>query len=229
MISKLLSAAIRLYLRSQVSQAEDLQVKIIGKNQQILKGYIPQVWLSCDRAIYQGLYLSQVELNGTNIAINLPEIVKKKPLKLLEPVFVSIQLKLDAADLQASLNSELLQSGLEDLWQMILKKQSSLEDSELWDLTIEWHKIAIADNKLYLEGTYQNSAVETKELCLSTKLSLVNQHTLSLSDLQITNQSVFNNQFQEELEIDLGTDIAIAKLIIESEQILCTGKIRINN
>lgn len=229
MISKLLSAAIRLYLRSQVSQAEDLQVKIIGKNQQILKGYIPQVWLSCDRAIYQGLYLSQIELNGTNIAINLPEIVKQKPLKLLEPVFVSIQLKLNVSDLQASLNSELLQSGLDDLWQMILKKQSSLDDSELLDLTIEWHKIAIADNQLYLEGTYQNSAIKTKELCLSTKLSLVNQHTLSLSDLQITNQSLFTNQFPEELEIDLGTDIAIAKLIIESEQILCTGKIRINN
>ncbi|MEM7592620.1 MAG: DUF2993 domain-containing protein [Cyanobacteria bacterium P01_A01_bin.83] len=229
MISKLLSAAIRLYLRSQVSQAEDLQVKIIGKNQQILRGYIPQVWLSCDRAVYQGLYLSQVELNGTNIAINLPEIVKKEPLKLLEPVFVSIELKLDASDLQASLNSELLQSGLDDLWQMIVKSQSSLDNLELWDFNIEWHKIAIADNQLYLEGTHQNSTVETKELCLSTKLSLVNQHTLSLSDLQITNQSLFINQFQQELEIDLGTDIAIAKLIIESEQILCTGKIRINN
>ena len=94
LISKLLSSAVKLYLRSQVTQVEDLQVKISGKNKQILKGYIPQVFLSCDRAIYQGLNLSQIELNGLDIAINLPEVIKKKPLRLLEPIFVEIKLKL---------------------------------------------------------------------------------------------------------------------------------------
>ena len=226
MISKLLSSAVKLYLRSQVSQVEDLQVKISGKNKQILQGYIPQVFLSCDRAIYQGLNLSQIELNGLDIAINLPEVIKKKPLRLLEPIFVEIKLKLDADDLQASLDSELLQSGLDDLWQMILGTQINTSEVELDNLAIDWHSIAIADQVLNLAGKYQDSTEETQEICLSTGLSLANDHTLCLSSLRITNQSSFADELEEELKIDLGTDVAIAELIIKSEQILCSGKIR---
>ncbi len=226
MISKLLSSAVKLYLRSQVTQVEDLQVKISGKNKQILQGYIPQVFLSCDRAIYQGLNLSQIELNGLDIAINLPEVIKKKPLRLLEPIFVEIKLKLDADDLQASLDSELLQSGLDDLWQMILSRQIDTSGVELDNLAIDWHSIAIADQVLNLAGKYQDSAEETQEICLSTGLSMANDHTLCLSSLKITNQSSFADELQDELKIDLGTDVAIAELIIESEQILCSGKIR---
>ena len=75
MISKLLSTAVKLYLRSQVERAEYLKVKIIGGNKQILTGYIPQIFLSCSHAVYQGLYFSQVELRGADIAVNLPEVL----------------------------------------------------------------------------------------------------------------------------------------------------------
>lgn len=234
MISKILSTAIKLYLRSQVSQVQDLQVKIVGKNKQILQGYIPQVFLSCDRAVYQGLHLSQIELKGKDIAVNLPEVIKRKPLKLLESIFVEIELKLDTADLQASLDSDLLQSGLHDLWQMILSAQTDQTDhsaSELNNLAIEWHDIAICEQVLNLSGTYQNSAKGREKLQISTALSLVDAHTLSLSDLNITNESSLANanEVQKGLKIDLGTDVAIAELVIQSEQIVCGGKIKINN
>ncbi len=78
MISKLLSTAVKLYLRSQVERVEDLQVKILGENKQILQGYIPQIFLSCSRAVYQGLYLRQIELNGSDIAFNLSEVIGTK-------------------------------------------------------------------------------------------------------------------------------------------------------
>lgn len=229
MISKILSTAIKLYLRSQVSHVKDLQVKIVGKNKQILQGCIPQVFLICDRAVYQGLHLSQIELKGKDIAVNLPEVIKKKPLKLLEPIFVEIELKLDTADLQASLDSDLLQSGLHDLWQMILAAPADPSCSELTNLAIEWHSIAICEQVLNLSGTYQNSAKEREKIHISTALSLVNDHTLGLSDLNITNESSLANEVEQELKIDLGRDIAIAKLVIQSEQIVCAGKIRINS
>ena len=229
MISKLLSTAVKLYLRSQVTQVHDLRVKILGKNKEILQGYIPQIWLSCDRAIYQGLHLSQIELNGNNIAVNLPEVIKKKPLRLIEPIFVEIELKLDAADLQASVDSELLQSGLADLWQMVLSAQNNPSAVELKNLTIEWQSIAINDQVLNLVGIYEDTLGKSQELCLSTRLILADDHTLCLTSVQITNESSFANQFQEQLMIDLGTDVAIAKLKIENNQIVCSGKIRINN
>ncbi len=227
MIAKLLSGAVKLYLRSQVEAVEALQIKIVGKSKQILQGYIPQVLLSCDRAVYQGLHLSQVQLNGTNIAVNLPEVIKRQPLKLLEAVFVEIQLRLDAHDLQASLDSALLQSGLSDLWQMVLTTQNN-HSLELIKLKVEWQTIAIANNQLNFAGIYQDASGETKTIALSTGVDLANAHTLCLSPLNITS-NLSSDSLKRQLEIDLGIDVMLQELTIESEQILCRGKIRINN
>jgi LmeA-like phospholipid-binding len=227
-IGKLLSGALKLYLRSQVEGVEDLQVKIVGKSKQILQGYIPQVWLSCDRAIYQGLHFSQVQLKGTDIAVNLPEVIKHKPLKLLEAVFVEIQLRLNATDLQASLNSVWLQSGLSDLWQMILNIQNNDEFQELTNLKVEWQTIAIANSQLNFTGIYQDASGETKTIALSTGIDLANAHTLCLSLLNIIGD-LPSGSLERKLEIDLGTDVALRELTIESEQILCRGKIIINS
>jgi len=229
-ITKLLSTAVKFYLRSLVSQVEDLQVKIIGKNSQILKGYIPEVFLSCQRAVYQGLHLREVIINGTDIAINLPEVLKKKPLRLLEPLIVDLQVSLNENDLNASIDSDLLQSGLSDLWQIILSKsQITLDNWQLVDIPIEWNQIAIANNQLNLLGTYQDNTGKDHNLNVSTEINLSNSHTLSLFPLKISNNINCIDQLTEKLEIDLGQDINIEKLIVESEQILCLGKITINN
>ena len=211
-------------MRSQVDKVEALEIKIAGKNKQILQGHIPQVFLNCDRAIYQGLHLSQIELKGTDIAVNLPEVIKKQPLRLIEPILVEIKLRLDADDLKASLESDLLQSGLKDLWQIILTAQDShnLAGSE-----VTWRNMAIAEGKLNLTGSYQNAS-GIHPLDLSTGIDLANGHTLRLSPLNIASESLLNIQ-DSQLEIDLGTDIEIEKLTIESEQIVCTGNIKVNN
>ena len=226
MIGKLLSGAVKLYLRSQVERAIDLQVKIGGTSKQILRGYIPEVWLSCNQAVYQGLYLNQIQLHGTNIAVNLPEVIKKQPLKLVEPILVDIALKLSAADLQASLTSDLLQSGLTELWQMILAAQDS---TELDQAVVEWQKIKLVNDSLVLQGRYEDVSGEDKKLTLTTNINLREQHILCLAPLKIASNSLKNGELERQLEIDLGTDVAIANLTIETGQILCSGKIRVNN
>lgn len=227
MISKILSTAVKVYLRSQVERATDLQVKIEGKNKQIIQGYIPQVCLSSSKAVYRGLHLSQVELNGMNLTFNLPEVIKKKPFKLLEPVDVAIKLMLDAADLQASLDSSLLQSGLNDLWlKILLPNQIEPTGSKLNNVPIEWQTIALGDCFLHFQGI-SKSEREMRQICLSTKVDLADERTLCLSALTINDRAIAS-QLQHEAKIDLGTDVAIAQLEIESERILCSGKIRIN-
>ena len=79
LISKILSPALRLWLRSQVEQAEELEIQIQGQDRQILRGYVPEVSLQTRRAIYQGLRLGQVLLQGENIHINIGQVVKGKP------------------------------------------------------------------------------------------------------------------------------------------------------
>jgi len=228
MINKLLSTAVKLYLRSQITQSEALQVRILGKNHQILKGYIPQVLLTCNRAVYQGLFLQQVEVKGTNIGFNLPEVLNKKPLQLLEPIVVDVKLNLDITDLQASLASPLLQSGLNDLWQMILSAQPTGNIStKLVNSRIEWQKIAIADDKLNLTGIYQDMEEKIREIKLSIVISLFDRHILNLSSIKISNTSWDSQEFEQPLQIDLGKEVQIEQLVIVSPKILCVGKITI--
>ena len=224
MINRILSTAVKFYLRSQVSRAKDLQVKIVGKNRQILQGYIPQVLLSCDRVIYQGLHLNQVEVKGANIGFNLPEVLKKKPFQLLEPIVVNVRLSINSADLQSSLTSPLLQSGLTDLLRSIPSIQQERAISE-----IKWQSIAIAAQRLTLLGSYQDNNSNTKKLNLSTGIALLDSHTLDLSPLKIDGELTQFKQHNHPLEIHLGKDVVIEQLEIKSEQILCSGQITINS
>ena len=114
-ISKILSPAVWLWLRSQVEQVSNLEVKISGSDRQILTGYIPRVFMCARHVVYQGLHLSQVQLVGENILTNLGQVLRGKPLQLLEPVPVSGELLLKESDLNASLQSPLLANALNDL------------------------------------------------------------------------------------------------------------------
>jgi hypothetical protein len=229
-ITKLLSTAVKLYLRSRCSQIEDLQVEISGKNRQIIQGYIPNVFLSCQRAVYQGLHLRSIELKGNDIAINLPEVLKKKPLQLLNPILVKVKLVLEAQDLCASLDSALLQSGLRDLWEFILAaKTATVLDPDLLNNDLEWQNVAIANQQLILVGNYRDRHGKFMVLKISTRISLANSHTLCLSSLKINYKSNNVDQLPDYLEIDLGTEVNLQKLVVESEHILCLGKITIKN
>lgn len=229
MINKILSTALQLYLRSQVEQVENLQVNITGKSRQILQGYIPQVFLSCDRLSYQGLQLHQVEAKGSNIGFNLAEIIKQKPFRLLAPIVVEIGFKISSVDLQTSLVSPLLQNGLTDLWNSVLVMLSTPDRHMPENMSeIVWQSIAIAPDKLKLLGTCQDAENVTQKLNLSTGIKLASSNTLDFYSLKIEREFYGVQAVTEELKIDLGTGVAIKKLIITSKQIQCNGKITIN-
>ena len=75
-MGKALSAAVTLWLRSQLDRVEDLQVQIDTSSRLVFAGLIPKVAVSAREAIYQGLYLRQVSLTAKNIQINVRQILK---------------------------------------------------------------------------------------------------------------------------------------------------------
>ena len=240
MIDKVISTALKFYLRSQVKKIENLQLTITGSNRQILKGYIPEVFLTCSKGVYQGLHLSQIELTGTNIAFNVAEVVKhRKPLKLIEPVAVDIAILLAAKDLQASLiNSEesqepssrkaLLSDGLTDfLSNLLLTNKINSSKLDLSRDRIIWSKIALAQQQLNLRGTSIAPTGKTIELNITAGLTLADNHTLLLSPLKIETTPELTIDLEERLKIDLGTEVAISELSIQSDKIRCSGQITI--
>lgn len=122
-ISRILPPAIRLWLSSQLDHVENLVFKIEGRDRDILSGHIPEVSLSAEKAVYQGVHLSQAAVTAQTIRVNLGQVIRRQPLRLLAPFPVSGNVLLTTADFNLSLQSALLGEGIYDFLQRLVHAQ----------------------------------------------------------------------------------------------------------
>ena len=250
-IAKIISLAIRLWLRSQTDRLEHLEVKITGKNRQILTGYIPKVALAIEGAIYQGLHFTQGCIIGENIRINLGQVIKGKPLQLLEPIAVTGEVLLAERDLQTSLNSSLLSKALKDFLLNLVSTPQDPEDSNrdlqnesnqdnyldchqnnsnfdrnLEEWQIDWQNIEIQPPEIFLTGIVTTPEKNATPLRLRAGLELVSPSQLRLFPLAI--ESSFLKQTPDEFHFDLGSEVQLEALNLSSGQIFIKGGIIVN-
>ncbi|MBE9168733.1 DUF2993 domain-containing protein [Pleurocapsales cyanobacterium LEGE 06147] len=224
MIDKVLSTAIRLWLRSQVERVEELEVKITGGDRQILGGYISRVSLTTNHAVYRGLHLRQIKLAGENIRVNLAQILKGKPLQLLEPVAVTGQVWLEETDLKASLSSPLLVSALTDLLSTLLTANGiEQERHPLVDYQMHWQTISVGNDKLTVGGRLIHSNNQEIAIAIRTGLRIANGSTLKLSPLYLETIPQLWSSTCNQLEMDLDSEVAIEQLSLEAGKLFCSG------
>ncbi|MEM8780594.1 MAG: DUF2993 domain-containing protein [Cyanobacteria bacterium P01_G01_bin.49] len=225
LISKVLSPAVQFWLRSQVDQVETLQIQIQGSNRQILGGYIPGVVLSSCRAVYQGLHLGEVQLTGENIRINIGQVLKGKPLQLLEAIRVSGEVQLTEKDLQKSLSSTLLGDGLQELLVILLEYQGIANPNHILErYQISWQETSFAESSFTLHGTLTKDEA-TFPLIIKANLSIIPPQTLQLSEIQITGIPELSSNLVEDLEVDLGEDVAVDTFSLETDKIVFKGEL----
>lgn len=228
MISTVLSPALRLWLRSQVEQVDALQFKITGGDRQILTGYIPSISIAASHAIYQGLHLSQIQLEGSNIRVNLGQVIKGKPLHLLEPVPVVGQLLLLESDLQASLQSPLLSTALTELLDRLLQSdQVTKPYKDLKDKKISWQQIVIDTNQLTLVGTLTEMNLQTTPIELRASLQLAMKSVLQLNSLQIQLKPESEPINLDNFQVDLGSEVELQELTLTPGQLRCNGRLTV--
>ncbi len=225
LISKVLSPALQLWLRSQVEAVETLEVNIQGRDRQILSGYIPQVTLNSRRAIYQGLHLGTVQLLGENIRINIAQVIKGKPLQLLEPIRVSGEIHLNEADLQASLTSNLLADAFRELLVALLASQG-IAPQILEAYQISWNEVKFSPSRFTLKGSLADGN-QSYPLLIDAGLSLIDPHSLHLDPITLTGISQFSSDRLSALSVDLGSDVSLEALTLEEESLWCQGKLLI--
>jgi hypothetical protein len=226
-ISTVLSPAVRLWLRSQVEQVEALQFNIIGGDRQILTGYIPSVSIAASSAVYKGLHLSKVQLEGTDIRVNLRQVLKGKPLQLLEPVPVIGQLLLLQGDLQASLRASLLSNALTELLGTLLQANGITKPvDDLKNKQISWQQITIETGQLTLSGTLTDSTLGTTSITLRAGLQLATPRELHLNPLQIQ-ISPASPRNLDGFHIDLGSEVDIQELTLTPGQLMCRGRLSV--
>lgn len=224
-IGKVLSPALRFWLRSQVDSIEELQLQIFGRDRQILRGYIPNVSLSSTHAVYQGLHLSQVQLTGENIRINIGQILKGKPFRLLEPIKVAGELQLEEADLNASVSSSLLSNAFTDLLLTLLESSGiSQPNTILEKYRVSWQKVSLNADKFTLYGTFTDKEGNIEPARIDACLELVNSQILRLYPIAIDILPQLFAIAIMQLQIDLGSDIEIEKLRLETGKLFCSGR-----
>lgn len=227
-IGTVLSPALHLWLRSQVSQVADLHVEIGGGDRQIISGHIPQVNLAARHAVYQGLHLSQIQVTGENIRINLGHVLRGHPLRLLEPIPVAAELFLEEADLKASLGSPLLSSALTGLFRMLLAPSDPTivtDFSPNWD--ISWSKVAIAENLLSLGGAITRTDGESTPVLVETGIQLASGRELLLTPLQIYMAGELVARELDSFPIDLGAEVDFRELALTPGQLVARGSIKV--
>ncbi|NET55755.1 MAG: DUF2993 domain-containing protein [Symploca sp. SIO2E6] len=227
-ISKVLTRALELWLKSQVEQVEELQLKIWGGDRQIITGNIPDVSLAASHAIYQGLHLSQIQLQATSIRINLSQILQGKPLRLLEPVPVEGKLLLRERDLQASLRSPLLSTALTDLVNSCLQSNRTTNLAEqLKDQQISWQRIELDTHGLNLKGTLTDATFKTVPIVVSARIQVAAKCLLLLTSLQIQTHLEQPPLKLDDFELDLGSEVELQELILSPGQLLCRGSLKV--
>lgn len=221
-LNKLIASAVRLGLKSQLDDVAELRIQLLGKNRQTIKGYIPEVLVNTDKAVYQQLHFTTVEVRGTNIKINLTQIKQKKPLQLLEPIVVELKASISAQDAKNSMDSPLLQAGLTDIATQIL---AGREQSDRATKDYYWRHIYFKNSSFYFSGEIKQLR-DSIPIEIETKIELENSHTLSLLPLAITTLEPLKID-NKPVTFDFGKETAIAFLDLNSERLALEGTITV--
>ncbi|MEH2363682.1 LmeA family phospholipid-binding protein [Nostoc sp.] len=220
-ITQVLTTALKLWLRAQVSQISELEVEIKASDRQILSGRIPSVSIFATHAVYQGLLITQIQLIAENIRINIGSVLKGQPLRLLEIVPVVGDLIVDEKDLNASLSSDLLSTALSDLLVKVLPTYYPQSQP------INWQEITLDNNQIILRGVRVTNS-ETTPLEISLGLQLLSGHELQVAHIQIKPDQGDILEENHHYNLDLGSGVDIQELTLIPGKLVCRGRINVN-
>lgn len=240
-ITRLFKPAIRLWLNTQIEHATALDISLVGRDRQILGGYLPEATISAQEVVYKGLHLSAIDVVAKHIQTNGLRVMRGQAFQLLKPIPVEIHLTLSEADLSKSLSAPLLATAIDELLQQILTEcadwmiehDTDPKDSSVDAYHSESSKHEIPSIKLQSERLKLQSHVNVGDRRLSvqldTGLRLHNPHTLMFDKPQlivdghpVEGRSLENlNQFS----IDLGETTVIESLQIHPSALSCAGQI----
>lgn len=233
LISRVLPSAIALWLKSQVEHVEDLHIRIEGRDRQILTGHVPGVQLSARKAVYRGIHVSHIQLAATGIRVNLRQVLRGKPLTLLEVIPVQGQLTVTEADLNASLLSPLLKDTVTEFLVGLLRSGHAVDELKDSSSQIELQnlQVLIGEQQLTLGAELLSASGSTTPIAIRTGLSVRDGSVLQLIEpIWLPHLRAKRGLPLDDLdghEIPLGTDVNLHTLSLASQQFLCQGQINV--
>lgn len=228
LISRVLTPAVRLWVRSQLEHVEDLHIAIEAGDRQILGGGISRVTASASKAIYQGLHFSRIQVVGQQIQTNLGQMLRGKPFRLLAAFPVTGQVSLSEADLNASLNAPLLANAVTDFLLTLLQRDVPLSTSATQpSARLRDVQVKLGNHQLTLTAVLVTPEAE-QPIAVRTGLTVKNGNLLKLEGFQ--HRSSINelrpaNECTTKFTFPLGSDVHLEQLAIDDDHLICEGRI----
>lgn len=221
LIGAIVAPAVKLWLRSQVESAADIQVALTGRDRQILTGRLPEARVAARSVVYQGLHLGAIELVAQEIAVNLPQVLRGKPLQLLQPIPVAAALSLSATDLAASLAAPLLAPALAEFLQPLLTRWGATA-------TLQDPQASLSTDGLILDGMVQDQPLRLQfGLALSGPPEPGSPQQLILQDPRWFTAAGELLAELDSIALPLGEDVTIEQLTITPDRLQCSGTITV--
>lgn len=237
-ISRVLPPAIRFWLSTQLEHVEALEFRIEGRDRDILSGHIPEVFLSAQKAVYQGIHLSQATVKASEIRINLGQVIRRKPLRLLAPFPVSGTVFLTAADFNQSLRSPLLGEGLYDFLQLLADSQPEAAHlqtilSRLPNRNVlpHYQPTASIDPTGITLRLLPEAGKTWPPIAIATQLAIKDGHQLCLENPHwlptVESADTTPLPALHGFEIDLGSEVTLTECEIQGDRLSLAGTVRV--
>ena len=248
-ISRMLTPAMRLWLNTQIDDAQELALSIKSSDRQILQGHIPSVHIAATQVVYRGLRLSSIDVAAHNIYTNGLQVLRGHPFQLLESVSINVTLMLTEEDLNQSLQTPLLHNAVEDLIHRILIECTDLHDLDQTnsgfgegdgslmsrgfdDLQISQTHISLQQDTVAISGQLSSPSMRgdrPRMFRLTMGLVLANGYTLAfhspcleMDGIQVQGRSL---ERLEKFSINLGETTDLSTLNIGERHLTCQGRI----
>jgi LmeA-like phospholipid-binding len=221
-ISSVLSPACAAWLRTQVSAVESLDIQISAGDRQILTGTIPHVSILATATVYRGISLQKINLLAEQIEVNLGQMMRGKPFRLLQPLLVEATATIGEADLLSSLTAPMLARAVNDL----VGQAIGLPTGDLpADWTIEWQQAQMQTGQLTIRGFIQQGG-QTIPLTVAAAVTLLAGHIIKLAPLTVDCPLIAERHCPD-YAIDLGHEVNLSQMEIGIGELLCAGQIKI--
>ncbi|MBW4471961.1 MAG: DUF2993 domain-containing protein [Stenomitos rutilans HA7619-LM2] len=235
LISKILSPAIRLWLRSQLEHVDDLHLTIEAGDRQLLSGNIKQVSVSARKAVYRGLHLSQVSLVGEQIYTNFAQVLRGKPFRLTQAFPIMGDVLLCEADVNASLQAPLLAQGVIEFLLTLLQADGEQDDPLTGKTPQEIHlqdpQVVLGDGLITLAATLLSASGQPTAVAIRTGFRLSDGNKLHLDrPYWLPHAKARQGMPLRDLDgfaFDLGSEVSLQILSLEPGQIRCQGQIMV--
>lgn len=215
LMRRILAPALRWWLQTQVEAVTELAIDLQAKDQQILTGYLPLVRVLAVGVIFQGLCLTRARLQAENIRVNLGQVLRGKPLKLMEPIQAWGELHLTQADLHQSLDSNLMRSALRDLVDIFSQELNQPLPTALANLEIATATVNFGHGAL--DCTLNLLGEQPFVISFAAEIGLASPQCLEFRDLRAFDLA------PQTIQINLGEDVHLETLTLTPEKLICEG------